>query len=71
MKNSSRNIKKAIIINAIMKSKKMELNNAANKNNIGKTNDIVILIGKLIIFFPFSFKVLNLKKTKKTITRNK
>lgn len=54
-----------------MKSKKMELNNAANKNNIGKTNDIVILIGKLIIFFPFSFKVLNLKKTKKTITRNK
>jgi hypothetical protein len=71
MKNSSKNIKKAIMINAMMKSKKIELNNAASKNKMGKIKDIVTLMGILIIFLPFSFNVLNLKKTKKTMIKNR
>ena len=71
MKNSNKNIKNAIMIKDMMKSRKIELNKAANKNIIGKIKAIATLIGILIIFLPFNFNVLNLRNTKKTVIKKR
>ncbi len=56
---------------AMTNNKKMELNNATRTKIIGNRNAIATRMGKFMTRLPFTLIVLNRKKIRNTIIKNK